>query len=144
MLEDAAVFGPIIPTSCHIADYALYRDFDLDADNRLYLTQDAHVLFDGRQLINEVPHFAIYFVSYDGQESIEFNGTRHVRDKVTIGIEAPFADVYERIRFKNGSFRSADGVMHTFVHVRSHTRFKAFLDLKYLKTTNIWVTKGVV
>jgi hypothetical protein len=143
LVEEPSTFIDIKPCGCHIADAALFPQFDRDKDNRLYFSQDLHSLFDGRQTTSGVPHVGVYFVSFEGQETVEFGGAQQQYDKVTIGFETPFDGTWQRIRLKTGSFRSPEGEMHTFVHVHSHLKFKHFLNLKYFKTTNSWETRGV-
>lgn len=123
LIEDAQVFEELKPCSCHIADKALYPDYDHDSENRLYMSQDQHSRFDGRQTNDSLPHFGIYFVSFDGKEVVEFEDEY---DKVTVGSEIPYPGVERKIRFKKGSDRR-DGVMHTFLHAtvsfEVHTSF---------------------
>ena len=141
-VEDESAFGDIMATSCHIADKALYRDYDTWEDNRLYLTQDTHCRFDGRQTVDKLPHIGVFFVEFSGAEDVQYSGTTYKRDKVIIGFQIPFPYVKDAIKFKPGSFMR-NGHMHTFVHVKSHLKFKCFLDLKYAKTTAQWTQRGI-
>jgi hypothetical protein len=141
-VEDETAFGDIKATGCHIADKALYPDYDKCEDNRLYLTQATHSRFDGKKTYDGISHVGVYFVEFSGTEDIQFSGTLYRRDKVIIGFEIPFPDVLGMINFEPGSYIK-NGHMHTFVHVKSHEQFKCFLDLKYAKTANQWTEKGI-
>jgi hypothetical protein len=136
LVEDFRNFD-IKPSICHIADSALYPEYDDDLENRLYLTQDLHSRFDGRHTTDSIPHVGIYFVSFDGREVVEFDGSRLELDRVTVAFEIPYPGVMNLIRFKQGSYVN-NGVMHTFLHVKSHVKFKNFLDLKYSCTMVEW------
>lgn len=142
LVEEQQVFEEIKPCGCHIADAALYKQFDADMDNRLYFSQDLHSMFDGRQTTDSLPHVGVYFVSFDGRETVKYDGVERQYDKVTIGFETPYQGTMQKIHFKKGSC-VVEGSMQTFVHVHSHQKFKHFLDLKYSKTSNAWDSRDV-
>jgi hypothetical protein len=142
LVEDPCAFEEIKPCACHIADAALFKELDGDMENRLYLSQDLHSMFDGRQTTDSIPHVGIYFVSFDGRETVEHEGQALQYDRVTIGFETPYQGTVQKIKFKKGS-SVINGAMHTFVHVRSHEKFKRFLDLKYAKTMCSWDSRDV-
>lgn len=81
-VEEEAIFGDIRATSCRIADYSLYRDYDKWDDNRLYLTQDTHCRFHGRQTVDKLPHIGVFFVEFSGAEDVQYSGTTFTRDMV--------------------------------------------------------------
>ena len=142
LVEQQHVFEEIKPCGCHIADAAMYKEFDGDMDNRLYFSQDLHSMFDGRQTTDSLPHVGVYFVSFDGRETVEYGGQELLYDRVTIGFETPYQGTRHKISFKEGS-SLVEGSMHTCVHVRSHEKFKHFLDLKYSKTSNAWDSRNI-
>jgi hypothetical protein len=62
-----------------------FPEHDEDPDNRLYLSQPVHYLFDGYQtagsgkLSKKYPYLGIYFVRDEGKEVVEFNGVRNTK-----------------------------------------------------------------
>ena len=85
-----------------------------------------------------MPHFGIYFLSFDGTESVEYESITYIMDKVTVAFEFPplFAAVRRCLNLKCGS--SMDDVPRTQIHVRNYKRFRCFLALKYLHTMAEW------
>jgi hypothetical protein len=143
LIEKPAMFGYCNPTSCHIADKKDHIEFDKCPDNRLYLSQEIHFMFDGYQTIltgmlkKKVPLFGIYFVRDEGEEIIEFNSVRYRRHKIIVAFETVQSGVAEGINFKDGSFVEG-GIWHTYIHVYDPKKVKLYLTLKYNKTAKRW------
>jgi hypothetical protein len=146
--EKPGLFKFYRPTSCHIAGKKDFPEYDQDPDNRLYLSQPVHFLFDGYQttdtgnLTKKYPPFGIYFVRDEGEEVIEFHSVRYHMHKIIIAFETVVDGVVESINFKDGSFVE-NGVWHTYIHVNNPEHVKLYLTLKYLKTAQKWDKVGI-
>lgn len=143
LIEKPGLFTYYNPTSCHIADKKDYPEYDENPDNRLYLSQPVHYLFDGYQtassgkLTKKYPYLGIYFVRDEGQEVVEFNGVNYHMHRIIIAFEAIGRGLTSIINFKEGSFVE-NGIMHTHIHVNNADQVKLFLSLKYRKTAKKW------
>ena len=143
LIEKPGLFTYYNPTSCHIADKKDFPEHDEDPDNRLYLSQPVHYLFDGYQtassgkLTKKYPYVGIYFVRDEGKEVVEFNGVKYHMHRIIIAFEAIANGVTSCINFKEGSF-TENGIMHTYIHVNNADQVKLFLSLKYRKTAKKW------
>jgi hypothetical protein len=148
LIERPNLFAFYNPTSCHIADKSDFPDYDKDPDNRLYLSQPVHYLFDGYQtaetgnLTKKYPLFGVYFVRDEGEEVIEFHSVRYHMHKIIIAFETVARGVAETINFKAGSFVE-NGVWHTYIHVNNPEHVKLYLTLKYLKAAKKWDKVGI-
>lgn len=138
LIEKPGIFAYYNPTSCHIADKKDYPEYDEDPDNRLYLSQPVHYLFDGYQtassgkLTKNYPYLGIYIVRDEGKEVVEFNGVKYHMHRIIVAFEAIGSRVTSSINVKEGSF-AENGIMHTRIHVNNVDQVKLFLSLKYRK-----------
>jgi hypothetical protein len=148
LIEKPNLFAFYNPTSCHIADKKDFPEYDQDPDNRLYLSQAVHFLFDGYQttdtgkLSKKYPRFGIYFVRDEGEKVIEFNSVRYHMHKIIIAFQTVALGVAETINFKDGSFVE-NGVWHTYIHVNNPEHVKLYLTLKYRKAAKKWDEHGI-
>jgi hypothetical protein len=150
LIEKPELFAFINPTSCHIADKKDHPEYDENPDNRLYLSQAIHYLFDGYQTAGsgkvkaKYPFIGIYFVRDDGEEFVEFNSVKYRMHKIIIAFEIVVSGVAEIINFKNGSFKDDNNIWHTHIHVIDPDSVKLFLNLKYSKTTKKWDNQEIL
>ncbi len=148
LIEKPDLFSFYNPTSCHIADKKDFPEYDECPDNRLYLSQPVHYLFDGYQttssgnLKKKYPYLGIYFVRDEGEEDVEFNSVRYRMHRVVIAFETVAHGVAESINFKKSSFVE-NGVWHTYIHVNNPENVKLYLTLKYNKTAKKWDEHGI-
>lgn len=142
LLEDVSEFFDVKPTGCHIADKALWSEYDLDKDNRLYLSQVLHSRFDGLQTTDGIPHVGIFFEEDAGEEIVSYCGASFSMSKIIVGFEIPFEGVASRIRFKPGTYQR-DGTYYTSIYVNNAANVKKYLNLKYCNTCNKWASKGI-
>ena len=149
LVEKPGLFSCYNPTSCHIADKKDFPEYDENPDNRLYLSQPVHYLFDGYQtagsgkLSKKYPYLGIYFVRDEGEEAVNFNGVQYHMHRIIIAFEAIKQEVIPSINFKEGSFIE-DDIMHTHIHVNNPDQAKLFLSLKYRKTAKKWDEQEII